>query len=68
MRVECEWCAAPLKGDDLAYICSYECTYCAACYAALDHRCKNCSGELARRPRRSLVAEDACQIAPDSVA
>ena len=68
MRVECERCRAPLKADDVAYICSYECTYCGACYAALEHRCKNCGGELARRPRRPLGTEDACQVEPDSVA
>jgi uncharacterized protein len=68
MRVACERCGAPLGAHDVAYICSYECTYCAACYAALERRCKNCGGELARRPRRPLEAENACQVLPDSVA
>jgi uncharacterized protein len=68
MRVECERCRAPLRADDVAYICSYECTYCAACHDALVGRCKNCGGELARRPRRTLQPESACQVVPDSVA
>ncbi|WP_397391657.1 DUF1272 domain-containing protein [Pseudomonas oryzihabitans] len=36
-----------------ALICSYECTFCAACAAGpLQGRCPNCQGELLRRPRR----------------
>jgi uncharacterized protein len=68
MRVACERCGAPLKTDDVVFICSYECTYCAACHAALEGRCKNCGGELARRPRRPPEAENANRVTPESVA
>jgi hypothetical protein len=53
MRERCERCAWPLAhDDDTAYICSYECTFCATCANALNGVCRNCSGELVRRPRR----------------
>jgi len=53
MRERCERCAWPLApDDDTAYICSYECTFCATCANALNGVCPNCSGELVRRPRR----------------
>ena len=68
MRVECERCGGPLKASDIAYICSYECTYCAACYEALERRCKNCGGELARRPRRTVDAENVCDVVPEPAA
>ncbi len=68
MRVECERCGALVGADDVAYICSYECTYCASCHEALERRCKNCGGELARRPRRAPEAENLCHVVPDEVA
>jgi hypothetical protein len=53
MRERCERCAWPLTPDaDAAYICSYECTFCATCANALNGVCPNCGGELVRRPRR----------------
>ncbi len=53
MRETCEKCWAPLaKDSDAARICSYECTFCAACSEAMGGRCPNCGGELLRRPRR----------------
>ena len=53
MRERCERCAWPLTPDaDAAYICSYECTFCARCSAAMRDRCPNCDGELKTRPRR----------------
>ncbi|MCC6479262.1 MAG: DUF1272 domain-containing protein, partial [Sphingomonadaceae bacterium] len=36
-----------------AFICSFECTFCADCSDALDDRCPNCGGELVDRPTRS---------------
>ena len=33
-------------------ICSFECTFCAACGDAMAHVCPNCGGELVARPRR----------------
>ncbi len=52
MKVTCERCGGPLGDDDRAYICSYECTFCQACFKSLDRRCPNCGGELVQRPRR----------------
>jgi hypothetical protein len=54
LRPNCECCNRDLAGDSAeAFICSYECTYCAACATeVLRGRCPNCGGELLRRPRR----------------
>ncbi len=49
MRPECERCGSALADDGVAFICSFECTYCAA---GMDHLCPNCGGELVVRPRR----------------
>jgi hypothetical protein len=53
MRTICEKCQAPLEAGDLAFICSYECTFCPGCTVAMAQRCPNCGGELTRRPRRA---------------
>jgi len=53
MRPDCERCGADLPADaGGAFICSFECTFCAECADALDERCPNCSGELLDRPTR----------------
>src|SRR5204863_4065123 len=52
MRARCERCGAELQPTGDAYICTYECTFCAPCAATLAHVCPNCRGELVRRPRR----------------
>jgi hypothetical protein len=52
MRPACERCDSLLPQDARAFICSYECTFCADCTTALDHVCPNCGGELVARPRR----------------
>lgn len=54
MRSPCERCGAGLELDDRAYICSYECTFCAPCAAELEWVCPNCGGELVARPKRKL--------------
>jgi hypothetical protein len=54
MRDACERCGAALEPDGDAVICSYECTFCAACGVELAHTCPNCGGELLRRPRRAI--------------
>jgi len=53
MRSSCETCGRPLKIDGAAYICSFECTFCAEC-AQEQHRliCPNVQGELVSRPKR----------------
>ena len=48
----CEKCGALLTPSGVAYICSYECTYCASCAEQMSAVCPNCRGELVRRPRR----------------
>jgi hypothetical protein len=52
MRSECERCNAALEDDGIAFICSYECTFCATCTSDMDNICPNCGGELVARPRR----------------
>ena len=54
MRPDCERCGADLPASAPgAFICSFECSFCAACAEALDDRCHNCKGELTDRPTRS---------------
>jgi uncharacterized protein len=48
----CEKCGVALTPSGVAYICSYECTYCASCAEQMNAVCPNCGGELVRRPRR----------------
>jgi uncharacterized protein len=52
MRDGCERCATVLKDGGVAFICSYECTFCASCAEEIDRVCPNCGGELVVRPRR----------------
>lgn len=53
MRPDCERCGCDLPADaGGAFICSFECTFCAECAEALDDRCPNCGGELLDRPTR----------------
>ena len=52
MRNRCEKCGRPLPPDTEAYICTFECTFCADCTTAMAQVCPNCGGELVRRPRR----------------
>lgn len=57
MRPDCERCGAELPADQHgAFICSFECTFCAECTDALDERCPNCGGELSDRPTRAGAA------------
>jgi hypothetical protein len=53
MRPDCERCGVDLPANAAgAFICSFECTYCAECAEDLDDRCANCGGELMDRPAR----------------
>ncbi|PYE26582.1 hypothetical protein C8J32_102198 [Rhizobium sp. PP-CC-3A-592] len=54
LRPNCECCDTDLAADSReAMICSFECTFCAACANdVLGGRCPNCTGELVRRPVR----------------
>ena len=54
LRPTCENCNAPLapSAQD-ARICSYECTFCAACVDVVLHNvCPNCGGGFVPRPVR----------------
>ncbi|HEY7692097.1 MAG TPA: DUF1272 domain-containing protein [Gaiellaceae bacterium] len=52
LREACERCGSALAPDGPATICSYECTFCVDCAAAMEDVCPNCGGELVARPRR----------------
>ena len=54
MRPDCERCGTDLPAHlSGAFICSFECTFCADCSDAMDERCPNCGGELLDRPTRA---------------
>ena len=58
LRPNCECCDADLAPESReARICTFECTFCAAC---AENRfggvCPNCGGELVRRPIRPAAA------------
>ncbi len=54
MRPDCERCGSDLPPSSPgAFICSFECTFCAECAEALDDHCPNCGGELLDRPTRA---------------
>jgi uncharacterized protein len=58
MRPDCERCGTDLPAETSgAFICSFECTYCAPCADALDDRCPNCGGELMDRPTRAKALQ-----------
>jgi hypothetical protein len=54
MRDVCEKCNKKLSQDGIAFICSYECTFCQECTTQMQQVCPNCSGELLRRPKRVI--------------
>ncbi|HYY35843.1 MAG TPA: DUF1272 domain-containing protein [Candidatus Binatia bacterium] len=57
LKSVCEKCGAALSPSGVAYICSYECTYCASCADQMTFICPNCEGELVRRPRRNEASD-----------
>lgn len=54
LRPNCECCDRDLPNESTqARICTFECTFCAACAdTRLNGCCPNCGGELLQRPRR----------------
>jgi len=54
LRPNCECCDKDLPPDSAeARICTFECTFCAACAdEVLKGHCPNCGGNLERRPVR----------------
>ena len=58
MRPDCERCGADLPADQHgAFICSFECSFCAQCTESMDERCPNCGGDLSDRPTRSKARQ-----------
>ena len=58
MKASCEKCQAPLDQTSLAYICSFECTFCEPCTRGMSNVCPNCNGELVKRPTRVRKVAD----------
>jgi hypothetical protein len=58
LRPNCECCDKDLPANSSeAYICSFECTFCASCAdSILKGICPNCGGNLVVRPFRSVAA------------
>ena len=58
MRPACERCGVDLPADEGgAFICSFECTFCADCaQMRLKGICPNCGGKLTARPIRPKAA------------
>lgn len=54
LRPGCERCDIDLPPSSTrAFICTFECTFCADCAdSKLHYVCPNCGGELVRRPVR----------------
>ena len=57
LRPNCECCNTDLPPESTqAWICSFECTFCASCaQGVLGGVCPNCGGEMVRRPRRPVA-------------
>ena len=53
MKKECLECHSELSNSSEAHVCSYECTYCDTCSANREFICKNCGGDLQKRPKRA---------------
>lgn len=53
MKKKCEKCGTTTGLTDVAYICSYECTFCEPCTQAMNCICPNCKGNLVLRPTRT---------------
>ena len=58
MKNKCEKCGQALAQTDLAYICSYECTFCESCTTEIKNTCPNCNGDLVKRPTRTRGVVD----------
>jgi hypothetical protein len=58
LRPNCEYCDKDLPPHaSEARICSYECTFCAACVENILHNvCPNCGGGFVNRPFRPVTA------------
>lgn len=52
MKKHCETCKVKTGFTDVAFICSFECTFCESCTQASGYMCLNCAGDLVLRPTR----------------
>ena len=52
MKKECLECHCELSDNSEVQVCSYECTYCDSCATGRKFICKNCGGDLQKRPKR----------------
>jgi hypothetical protein len=58
LRPNCECCDKDLPPGADARICTFECTYCAACGDdVLKGVCPNCGGNLVSRPIRPVALQ-----------
>jgi len=66
-RRNCECCGCELAIDDhQVHICSFECTWCAACTDTFPQgKCPNCGGNLAVRPIRPSHLQHAGVSTPE---
>jgi two-component system LytT family sensor kinase len=58
MKTHCEDCGVSLLDYGMAFVCSYECTFCPICSSNMHDICSHCGGELVRRPRRAALSKD----------
>lgn len=58
MKQQCEKCLGHVDENGIAFICSYECTFCQTCTDEMQAICPNCSGELVKRPTRIRKGSD----------
>lgn len=58
LKPNCECCDADLPPEaENAFICTFECTWCADCATnVLKGKCLNCGGNLVQRPNRPAEA------------
>ncbi|MFT2092400.1 DUF1272 domain-containing protein [Paraglaciecola sp. 2405UD69-4] len=57
LKPNCETCDCDLPPQSIAYICSFECTYCETCSDKLhQYTCPSCKGNLEKRPIRPTKA------------
>ena len=58
LRPNCECCDKVLPPESTeALICTFECTFCSSCAeSVLNYICPNCSGNLVKRPIRTIAA------------
>ena len=53
MKSKCKKYLQSLSHESLAFICSYECTFCESGTTTMQNICPNCSGNLCERPKRT---------------